>query len=83
MNFKPITIAKVCGKLSVNLTANVSCQLNFRVFVSCQLILLPFASCQLTPSRPSCLPLFLDLYEVTVDSAFGPINYHLIETSSS
>ena len=40
-------------QLSVNLTTNVSCQLNFWVFVSCQLFFWPFVSCQLTPTRPS------------------------------
>ena len=33
--------------------ANVSCQLNFRLFVSCQLKFWPFFSRQVTPTRPS------------------------------
>ena len=39
--------------LSVKPKANVSSQLNFRLFVSCQLKFWPFVSCQLTPPRPS------------------------------
>ena len=42
-------------QLSVKPKANVSSQLNFRLFVSCQLKFWPFVSCQLTPSRPSSL----------------------------
>ena len=45
---------KICQLLE-KLTANVSCQLNFRRYVSCQLKFWPFVSCQSTPSRPSVL----------------------------
>ena len=51
---------KVLCQLSVKPKANVSCQLNFRLFVSCQLKFWPFVGCLLTPSRPStikhCIP---------------------------
>jgi len=55
-------MAKAFRQLSVNLTTNVSCQLNFRVF-QCQLFFPPFVSCQLIPSRPSgrVVILYVDL----------------------
>ena len=47
---------QVVCQLTVKAKANVSSQLNFRLFVSCQLKFWPFVRCQLTPFRPSFMP---------------------------
>ena len=44
---------QVLCQVTIKPKANVSCQLDFRLFVSCQLKFWPFVSCQLTQSRPS------------------------------
>ena len=44
MNFKRIAMAEAFCQLSVNLTSNVICQLNFWAFVSCHFRVQSFAS---------------------------------------
>ena len=49
---RPGELARLLSKFAKP-KANVSCQLNFRLFVSCQLKFWAFFSCQVIPSKPS------------------------------